>query len=373
MNSTVEVDLNIRLARERLGQELVILGHHYQRDDVIQFADFRGDSFKLARDGASCSEAKYIVFCGVHFMAETAAILARPGQTVLIPDLEAGCPLAAMADLADVERAWVQLGEVMDVESEVTPVTYMNSAAGLKAFCGQHGGLVCTSSSAQAILSWALEQRPRVLFFPDQHLGRNTARRMGIPPGEMLLWNPSLPFGGHDAEALRRARIFLWRGWCAVHQRFHPEDVTAWREHEPGIRVIVHPECAMEVVDLADEAGSTAYIIRRVEESPPGTRWAIGTEFNLVNRLANEHSEQHIVSLRLRPSTGPSTGSRRGSGQALSPQPSYCRTMNLITLEKLARVLEGLARGEIVNQVVVPDEVARYARVALERMLEVGS
>jgi len=344
-------ELRITNLKSQLGDSLVILGHHYQKDEVIQFADFRGDSLKLARDAANCGEAKYIVFCGVHFMAETAAILAQPGQTVLLPDLEAGCPLAEMADLVDVERAWAELGEVMDVEREVMPITYVNSTAELKAFCGQHGGLVCTSSNAQAVLEWALAQRPRVLFFPDQHLGCNTARRMGILSEEMLLWDSRRPFGGHDAESLQRARVFLWRGWCAVHQRFFPEDVRAWRKREPDIRVIVHPECPMEVVDLADEAGSTAYIIRRVEESPPGTRWAIGTEFNLVNRLKNEHPEQFIVSL--------------------SPEPSYCRTMNLITVEKLARVLEGLARGEIVNPVTVPDKVARYARAALERMLEV--
>ena len=357
MNST-QVGTRIRKAKEVLGSSLVILGHHYQKDEVIQFADFRGDSLKLARDAASCREARYIVFCGVHFMAETAAILAQPGQTVLIPDQEAGCPLAEMANVDDVERAWAELGQVMDVEHEVMPVTYVNSAAALKAFCGRHGGLVCTSSNAQAVLTWALAWRPRVLFFPDQHLGRNTAKKMGIPLAEMLLWNPSRPFGGHEAWDFERAQIFLWRGFCNVHQRFHPEDVTAWREREPptstsvGIRVIVHPECSMEVVDLADEAGSTAYIIRRVEESPPGSKWAIGTEFNLVNRLAEEHADKFIVSL--------------------SPQPSYCRTMNLITVEKLARVLEGLARGEIINPVTVPPDVARDARTALERMLEVS-
>ena len=258
-----------------------------------------------------------------------------------------------MADLADVEQAWAQLGQVMDVESEVMPVTYVNSAANLKAFCGRHGGIVCTSSNAQDVLAWALARRPRVLFFPDQHLGRNTAKRMGIPLEKMLLWNPNRPFGGHDSQALRQARIFLWRGWCAVHQRFLPADVTAWRARAPDIQVIVHPECTVEVVDLADEAGSTATIIRRVDESPPGTKWAIGTEFNLVNRLKNEHPEQSIASL--------------------SPKPSYCRTMNLITMEKLARVLEGLARGQVVNPITVPPDVAHYARMALERMLEVGS
>ncbi|MEA3338970.1 MAG: quinolinate synthase NadA [Chloroflexota bacterium] len=352
MSPTTKVETRIRGAKETLGSSLVILGHHYQKDEVIQFADFRGDSLGLARDAANCREVKYIVFCGVHFMAETAAILAQPGQTVLIPDREAGCPLAEMAGLEDVERAWAQLDEVMDVESQITPVTYVNSSAALKAFCGRHGGLVCTSSNTQAALEWAFARRPRVLFFPDQHLGRNTAKKMDIPSEEMLLWNPSCPFGGHEAAALQKVRILLWHGFCNTHQRFLPQHVTAWREREPGIHVIVHPECMEEVVDLADEAGSTAYIIRRVEESPPGSKWAIGTEFNLVNRLADEHPEQLIVSL--------------------SPQPSYCRTMNLITMEKLARVLGGLARGEIVNPVTVPPDVARDARVALERMLEVS-
>jgi quinolinate synthase len=336
--------------KSQLGREMVILGHHYQRDEVIQFADFRGDSLKLSRDAANCREAQYIVFCGVHFMAQTAAILAQPGQIVLLPDLEAGCPLADMAVLADVERVWAELGEVMDVESEVMPITYVNSAANLKAFCGRHGGSVCTSSNAGPVLAWALEQRPRVLFFPDQHLGRNTAKRMGIPLEEMLLWNPGQPFGGHDEEAIQGARVFLWRGWCAVHQRFSPEDVTLWRERVPDIRVIVHPECMMEVVDLADEAGSTAHIIRRVEASPPGTKWAIGTEFNLVSRLRDEHPDKFIVSL--------------------SASPSYCETMGRITLEKLVRIVEGLARGEVINRITVPPDVAHFARVALERMLE---
>lgn len=335
-----------------LGPSLVILGHHYQRDEVIQFADFRGDSLKLARDAAHSQEARAIVFCGVHFMAETAAILCQPDQAVLLPDLEAGCPLAEMAVLEDVAEAWTQLSDLLDVEREVMPITYVNSSAELKAFCGQHGGLVCTSSNAQAALEWALERRPRVLFFPDQHLGRNTAKKMGISLQEMRLWDPSRPLGGNEAGVLLEARILLWRGFCNVHQRFLPQHVTAWRERDPEIRVIVHPECMMEVVDLADEAGSTSFIIRRVSESPPGARWAIGTEGNLVSRLRREHPEQFIADL--------------------SPEPSTCRTMNLITLDKLARVLEGLARGEMVNRVTVAPEVAEPARVALERMLEVG-
>jgi quinolinate synthase len=353
MSHTTELEARIRKAKAVLGPSLVILGHHYQKDDVIQFADLRGDSLKLSRDAANCHEARYIVFCGVHFMAETAAILARPGQTVLLPDLEAGCWLADMADLSQVEQAWAQLGQVLDVEQEVMPVTYVNSTVGVKAFCGDHGGAVCTSSNAQAVLAWALARRPRVLFCPDQHLGRNTARRSGIPLEDMMVWDPSRPFGGHDPEVLREARILLWQGCCNVHQRFLPEHVTAWRKRAPAIRVIVHPECTLEVVDLADEAGSTAYIIRRVQESPPGTQWAIGTEFNLVNRLKDEHPEQFIASL--------------------SPEPSHCETMNLITLEKLARVVEGLAGGDVINPITVSSGVARSARKALERMLEVSA
>ena len=353
MNTDADLETRIREAKARLGRSLVILGHHYQKDEVIQFADLRGDSLKLSRDAANCHDARAIVFCGVHFMAETAAILAQPGQAVLLPDLEAGCWLADMAELSNVERAWAQLGQVMDVEREVMPVTYVNSTVGVKAFCGDHGGAVCTSSNAQAVLAWALSQRPRVLFCPDQHLGRNTALRSGIRLEEMALWDPCHPFGGHDANALRRARVLLWNGYCNVHQRFLPEHVTAWRERVPDIRVIVHPECTMEVVDLADEAGSTAGIVRCVEESPTGTRWAIGTEFNLVNRLKHEHPEQFIASL--------------------SPEPSYCETMNRITLEKLAQVVEGLARGNAINPVTVPPDVARSARAALERMLGVSA
>jgi len=353
MSTINELETLILRAKAALGPSLVILGHHYQQNQVIQFANFCGDSLKLARKAANCHQARYIVFCGVHFMAETAAILAQPGQTVLLPDLEAGCYLAETANLPQIEQAWAQLGEVMDVENEVTPVTYVNSDAELKAFCGQHGGVVCTSSNAKAVLSWALGRRPRVLFFPDQHLGRNTAKRMGIPQEEMLLWDPHRAFGGHEAGALERGQVFLWRGECDVHQRFLPEQVTAWRKRMPGIRIIVHPECQTQVVDLADEAGSTDYIIHRIKESLPGTKWAIGTEFNLVNRLKNEHPEQFITSL--------------------SPEPSYCITMNLITLEKLTRVVEGLLRGEFINPITVPPHVAHFARMALERMLEVNS
>ena len=353
MSAVLELETRMEEAKAILGQDLVILGHHYQRDEVIQFADFRGDSLKLARQAAQCHQAKYIIFCGVHFMAETAAILAQSHQTVLLPALEAGCPLADMADLFLVEHGWAEMSEVMDVESEVMPLTYVNSAADLKAFCGHHGGMVCTSSNAEKVLSRALSQRPRVLFFPDQHLGRNTAKRLGIPLEEMLLWDPRQRYGGHDERAIQMARVILWRGWCYVHQRFRPEHVMAWREQTSDIRIIVHPECTMEVVDLADEAGSTANIVRRVEESPPGTKWAIGTEFNLVNRLQDEHPEQYITSL--------------------SSEPSYCRSMGLITIDNLARVLEGLLEGKIIHPITVRPDVATAARVTLERMLEVSA
>ena len=347
----VAPDLSSRVAeiKSMLGKRLVILGHHYQRDEVIAFADFRGDSLKLARD-ATRTDAGLIVFCGVHFMAETAAILARPGQHVLIPDATAGCYLADTATLEAVQAAWNVLGAVFsDADAEFTPITYVNSSAALKAFCGRHNGVVCTSGNAAQVLRWALTQRPRVFFFPDQHLGRNTAKRMGIPLDEMLLWDVRCP---PDPTAIRQARVILWPGACNVHQRFRPEHVSAVRERFPGIRVIVHPECKMEVVDLADDAGSTAHIIRQVEAAPPGTRWAIGTESRLVRRLQQDHPEQLIVSL--------------------ADVPPFCRTMGQITLSNLARVLEALAGGELVNEVSVDAETAHWARMALERMLELG-
>jgi len=332
----------VAVAKAALGERLVILGHHYQRDEVLASADFRGDSLKLARD-ASAIEAEFIVFCGVHFMAETATILAQPGQRVLLPDTTAGCYLADTVTPEEVRAAWERLPE-----DEFTPITYVNSSAALKAFCGQHSGIVCTSGNAERAIRWALGQRPRVFFFPDQNLGRNTAKRMGIPPEEMLLWDTRRP---PDAEAVRRQKVILWPGACNVHQRFRPEQVHAVRQRLPGVRVIVHPECPMEVVDLADDAGSTAHIIAQVEATPPGTRWAIGTEARLVHRLQAQHPEQHIVSL--------------------ADVPPFCRTMSQITLDNLAKVLEALVEGRIVNQVTVDAETARWARVALERMLVV--
>jgi len=338
----------VRALKEVLGRRLVILGHHYQRDEVIAWADFRGDSYQLARD-ATQTEAEFIVFCGVHFMAETAAILAQPGRRVLMPDPTAGCCLADMASLEDVEKAWAHLDSVLGgAEGQLTPITYINSTAELKAFCGRHGGIVCTSSSAERAIRWALGHRPRVFFFPDQHLGRNTSRRLGIVLEEMLLWDRHRQL---SSEALLRAKVVLWPGACNVHQRFLPESVAAVRERFPGIRVLVHPECRMDVVELADDAGSTSYIIGQVEASPPGTRWAIGTESHLVQRLQAEHPEQQIVSL--------------------AGVPPFCRTMSQTTLDNLTLVLEALAAGKVIHEVTVEAETARWARVALERMLSV--
>ncbi|MGB7538248.1 MAG: quinolinate synthase NadA [Anaerolineales bacterium] len=353
MNRQDTPERRIQTAKERLGNRLVILGHHYQKDEVIRFADFRGDSLKLARDAAGSRDAEFIIFCGVHFMAETAAILARPGQVVLFPEPDALCPLAEKADLLTVEDAWGQLGGILDAERDVTPVTYINSEAVLKAFCGIHGGSVCTSSNARGVLEWARSRRPKAFFFPDQHLGRNTGVRMGIPLERMPLWDPRQDLGGNVRADIETAEILLWKGWCYVHQRFLPVHVHAVRKAYPGVRVWVHLECTQEVVRLADDAGSTADIIRLVDAAPVGTRWAIGTEGNLVERLARGHPDQEI--------------------HLLSPTPINCVTMNKTTVESLARITDGLLRGECLNPVRVPPDVAEGARTALERMLEVRS
>ena len=332
----------IAAARAALGEQLAILGHHYQRDEVLAHADFRGDSLQLARD-AGATEAEFIVFCGVHFMAETAAVLAQPGQHVLIPDPSAGCYLADTATPESVQAAWGHLPA-----GEFTPITYVNSSAALKAFCGQKGGIVCTSGNAERAVRWALDQRPRIFFFPDQHLGRNTARSLGIPLEEILLWDPQHP---PDPQSIRRAKVILWPGACNVHQRFRPEQVLALRQQLPGVRVVVHPECPMEVVDLADDVGSTAHIIAQVGAAPPGARWAIGTEARLVDRLQAAHPEQQIVSL--------------------ADVPPFCRTMSQVTPDNLADLLDALVSGRLVNEVMVDAETARWARLALERMLAV--
>ncbi len=336
----------VAATKRALGDRLVILGHHYQRDEVIAFSDYRGDSLQLSRQAAQ-TDAEYIVFCGVHFMAESAAILAQPDQHVFIPDKEAGCYLADTASRPLVAAAWEALDAALDdVEAEVTPITYVNSDAALKAFCGEHGGLTCTSGNAEKVLRHALTKRPRIFFFPDQHLGRNTALGLGIPPEEMLLWNVKHP---PAPDAIRRAKIILWPGACNVHQRFRPEHVRAVRAAYPGIRVIVHPEVKAEVVALADDAGSTARIVKQMAAAPAGAQWAIGTENRLVERLQEEYPEQMI--------------------RSLADVPPYCITMSQITLENLADQLDALARGEMRNEIIVAPETVKWARVALERML----
>jgi quinolinate synthase len=351
----------IEAVRKAMGPELLILGHHYQQDEVVALSDLRGDSYQLSASAAANTACRAIAFCGVHFMAETADILAnRPERlterngrrvTVVLPDLAAGCSMADMAAIEQVEECWQQLAKVIDV-AEVTPVTYVNSAATLKAFCGRHGGIVCTSANARAVLDWAFQCRRRVLFFPDQHLGRNTARTMGVPLDEMPLWDPNAEeLGGATAAAICRSRVLLWKGLCSVHQVFQPQHVANFRAKCPGIKILVHPECMQEVVETADVVGSTGRIIRAVEEAPPGTRWAIGTEPNLVNRLKQQHPEQEI--------------------HLLSPVVCLCATMYRIDLPHLCWSLEKLAAGAPVNVIRVPEETARWALVALERMLEV--
>ena len=345
----------IRLAKQELGSRVVVLGHLYQRDEVVQHADFLGDSFQLANAAQTVPDAEAIVFCGVHFMAETADILARDGQAVILPNLAAGCSMADMADIDSVEDAWAALEKIYGTEPDaagrvpVIPVTYMNSSAALKAFCGEHGGIVCTSSNAATVLEWAFERGQRVLFFPDQHLGRNTAKAMGVPVSRMPMWNPRKPLGGNSAESLIDAQVILWHGFCSVHKRFTVDQIDRARAAHPGVRVIVHPECPMEVVDAADEAGSTDYIRKAVAAATEPTTFAIGTEINMVNRLAAEFPQHEIFCL----------------DDVVCP----CSTMYRIHPGYLAWVLEALVRGEVVNRITVPDAVKANAKVALERML----
>ena len=355
------LDGRIDGVRRRMGSRLVILGHHYQQDGVIAHADIQGDSYQLSRSAAERADCEAIAFCGVHFMAETADILvnrpdrvaARGGRrvAVVLPDMAAGCSMADMAAIEQVEDAWTDLGTVIDT-SDITPVTYINSAASLKAFCGRHGGIVCTSSNARAVLDWAFAKTKRVLFFPDQHLGRNTARTMGVGLDEMCVWNPHDPaLGGNPAEQLKKSRVILWQGHCSVHAMFKPEHVDAMRANLPGVKVLVHPECSMEVVDKADLVGSTSYILKQVEQAPPGTTWAIGTELHLVKRLEHNHPEQTV--------------------RFLSPVVCMCATMYRIDLAHLCWSLEHLERGRPVNVIRVDDETAQWALAALERMLAV--
>jgi quinolinate synthase len=350
----------IQKIRQEMGSRLLILGHHYQQDEVIALSDLRGDSYQLASLASSHDECRAIAFCGVHFMAETADILAnRPEKLearggrrvqVILPDLSAGCSLADMADIDQVEECWEQLAAVIDVE-DLLPITYVNSAANLKAFCGKHGGIVCTSANARAALDWAFARKSRVLFFPDQHLGRNTAKAMGIPLDHMPLWNPAEELGGNTPEAIKKSRVLLWRGHCSVHEIFRPQHIEQFRKKYPGIRVIVHPECSMDVVDAADQFGSTGKIIDAVRQSPPGAIWAIGTELHLVNRLKKEFPDKEI--------------------HFLSPVSCMCSTMYRIDLPHLCWSLENLAAGTPVNIIQVDPETSRWALVALQRMLEV--
>ena len=338
--SDAELESRILAAKAELGERVVVLGHFYQRDEVVKFADFVGDSFQLANAAKTRTEAEAIVFCGVHFMAETADMLSGAHQSVILPNLAAGCSMADMADLPSVEACWAE---------PVIPVTYMNSSAALKAFCGERGGIVCTSSNASTVLEWAFERGRRVLFFPDQHLGRNTAKAMGVPLEQMPLWNPRLPLGGNNQAVMDEAKVVLWQGFCSVHKRFTVGQIEQARADFPGVRVIVHPECPMAVVDAADAAGSTDYILKAIQAAPDGTTFAIGTEINMVNRLAAQYPQHTIF--------------------CLDPVICPCSTMYRIHPGYLAWILEGLVAGEVRNQITVPEDIAVNARIALERML----
>ena len=344
----------IRAAREKLGTRAIVLGHHYQREDIIQFADIKGDSFKLAQYAAQHPESEFIVFCGVHFMAESADILSAPHQKVILPNMAAGCSMADMADEEDVAAAWEELTEA-GIAQDTLPITYINSAAALKAFVGRLGGAVCTSTNAPKVLEWAYAQKRRVFFFPDQHLGRNTGARLGIPLDEMVLWDYRLPYGslgGATLEQLQRSRAILWQGHCSVHQRFTVSQIQAARERFPGAKVIVHPECRYDVVQAADYNGSTEFIAKTVAAGEPGSIWAIGTEINLVSRLAKENPDKTVF--------------------CLDPVVCPCSTMYRVHPAYLAWAMESLVEGRVVNQVKVPEETARWARIALQRMLEIA-
>ncbi len=339
----------IRDAKEALGGRVVVLGHHYQRDDVIEHADITGDSYKLARLGAERTDAQFIVFCGVHFMAESADILRRPHQTVILPDLAAGCSMADMAPTEDVLLAGAAL-ERQGIRS-VTPITYMNSSAELKAYCGERGGAVCTSSNARSIFEWAFRQREKIFFFPDEHLGRNTAARMGVAPDEMVVWDPGKVDGGLTLAEIEHARVILWKGCCSVHTKFLLRHVLERRAEDPTIRILVHPEVPYDVAKAADEIGSTEHIIRVLADAPAGSHWAVGTEYHLVNRLARRHTDKKI--------------------EILSKDFCMCATMYRISPQNLLWVLESLLEGDIINPIRVPEAVRHWARVALDRMLQV--
>jgi quinolinate synthase len=363
-----EMDRRIAAARARLGRRVVILGHHYQRDEVIKFADYTGDSFKLARQVSAHPDAEFIIFCGVHFMAESADVLSGAHQAVILPDLAAGCSMADMADPEQLEMCWSDLQQMGFVDQAdgrhvadssrsaglqpCVPVTYINSAASIKAFCGEKGGVVCTSSNAAATLKWAWDRGERILFLPDQHLGRNTACKMGVPLDEMVVWDPNEIWGGLEPDAVRRARIILWKGHCSVHTRFTVRQIENMRREHPGVRVIVHPEVPWEVVQAADDSGSTEYIIRQVTQSPAGSVWAVGTELHLVNRLARQVQPDRTV-------------------LSLDQFGCLCSTMFRVSPNHLLWVLEGLLDGDVHNRIVVPDAQKQWTKVALDRMLSI--
>ena len=346
-----ELAVRIQEARKALGERLVVLGHHYQRDEVIQFADYRGDSFKLSQFAASQKDAEYIMFCGVHFMAETADILSAPYQQVVLPNLTAGCSMADMAHIDDVLDCWDDLHDVLADDGGIVPITYMNSTAAIKALCGRSNGIVCTSTNATATFRWALEQGRRVLFLPDQHLGRNTGLKLGIGLDDMIVWNPFKRMGGHTEDEIRNAKVVLWKGHCSVHTRFSVAQIETARRKHPDVSVVVHPECVMEVVDAADYSGSTEYIIKVIEGAEPGSTWAIGTEISLVNRIAKENPDKTVFCL----------------DSVVCP----CSTMYRIHPAYLLWVMDGLNAGVVVNRITVEEETAAEARVALDRMLSV--
>ena len=344
-----ELDRRIYEAKKTLGESLTILGHHYQREEVIKYADFQGDSFLLSQEAASLPEASYIVFCGVHFMAETARILCAPHQKVILPNITAGCSMADMAPMEDVDDAWEDLEATLEGSGGITPVTYMNSIAGIKALCGRNGGAVCTSSNAATVLEWAFQNTERVLFLPDQHLGRNTGLKLGIPLEQMVVWNPFKRLGGNTPEQLRNAKLVLWQGHCSVHTRFTVGQIQAARDRYPDVNVLVHPECTMEAVQAADMVGSTEFIRKAINNAAPGSKWAVGTEISLVNRLALQNPDKVIF--------------------CLDPVTCPCSTMYRIHPAYLLWVLEALLDGTVVNQITVPEDIQREAQVALQRML----
>ena len=358
--SDAEMDTRIAAARATLGRRLVILGHHYQRNEVIKFADYIGDSYKLAQQVSKHPDADYIVFCGVHFMAESADVLSDDHQQVILPDLAAGCSMADMADPEQLQMCWSELEEMgvitpkpAGAKADVIPVTYINSAASIKAFCGERGGVVCTSSNAAATLKWGWERGEKILFLPDQHLGRNTAYKMGVPLDEMVVWDPNEIWGGLDPEAVKRARVILWKGHCSVHARFTVRQVEQMRAQHPGLRVIVHPEVPWDVVQAADDAGSTEYIIKQVKDSPEGSIWAVGTEVHLVDRLAEEVAPGKTV-------------------LSLDQFGCLCSTMFRVSPNHLLWILEGLVAGEVHNRIEVPADRKYWTKVALDRMLSIS-